>query len=319
MEKFDLDEIGAQLRSLSTTEKLNYWQEIIERFLFIPLKHIPFDSLEAVEALYVKLFGIGYRLMAPLQIPFHIYKEHFMERENDPEYIYWFLKYEAQFELERLMKNEKVEKNLRLTDDTKSKWINGRLKKIEDFENQSRELLSNGMINIYTDLNNNTYRKEIECLRVLEDYYNSEVLDEKNRKSNFTAKLYAEHIFLQEYLKMELKKFGNGNDHVKKRRKPELTLREIGLKYFYENLTITRKNGDEIAKEYGHTSGEKLFQHYTHYSSRTNRTGKPFPFTNNKLSFKIKLFEKVITLLPPSMQEPAIDELKIIRDYLLEL
>src|SRR5690606_32483357 len=53
--------------------------------------------------------------------------------------------------------------------------------------------------------------------------------------------------------------------------KPELTINQIALKYVYSEIQITRENGNKIAKEYGHNSGEKLFQRFTYYSSAANR------------------------------------------------
>ena len=82
------------------------------------------------------------------------------------------------------------------------------------------------------------------------------------------------------------------------KQKPELTINQIALKYVYELLQITRENGKEIARKYGHNSGEKLFQRFTYYSSTANRKGKPSPCTPKKLDNKIKLIESIIELLP---------------------
>ncbi len=92
------------------------------------------------------------------------------------------------------------------------------------------------------------------------------------------------------------------------KQKPELKINQIALKYAYEGLQITRENGNEIAKEYGHNSGEKLFQRFTHFSSLANRKGKPDLCTPKKLDNKIKLIESVIELLPTDKQERAKNE-----------
>ena len=95
--------------------------------------------------------------------------------------------------------------------------------------------------------------------------------------------------------------------------KPELKIDQIAIKYAYEGLQITRENGNEIAKEYGHNSGEKLFQRFTYFSSSANRKGKPNLCTPKKLDNKIKLIESVIELLPTDKQERAKDEVSILK------
>lgn len=93
---------------------------------------------------------------------------------------------------------------------------------------------------------------------------------------------------------------------------PKLKIDQIALKCVYEGLQITRENGNEIAKQYGHTSGEKLFQRFTYYLSTANRKAKPDLCTPKKLKNKIKLIESVIELLPIDKQARAIDEVAIL-------
>lgn len=92
----------------------------------------------------------------------------------------------------------------------------------------------------------------------------------------------------------------------------KLNINQIALKHFYEGLSITRENGNQIAKQYGHNSGEKLFQRFTYFSSSANRRGRPTPDTRKKLENKIKLFESVIDLLPNDKRRIANDELLIL-------
>jgi PBP1b-binding outer membrane lipoprotein LpoB len=96
------------------------------------------------------------------------------------------------------------------------------------------------------------------------------------------------------------------------KQKSKLTINQIALKYAYEGLQITRENGNEIIKQYGLTSGEKLFQRFTYYTSIANRKGKPIGCTPKKLRIKIKLIESVIELLPIEKQQRAIDEVSIL-------
>ena len=95
--------------------------------------------------------------------------------------------------------------------------------------------------------------------------------------------------------------------------KPELTINQIALIYAYSEIQITRKNGNEIAKEYGHNSGEKLFQRFTFYSSPANRKGRPQPCTPKKLKNKIELLESVLEHLPKDKQNRIKDEVSILK------
>jgi hypothetical protein len=81
-------------------------------------------------------------------------------------------------------------------------------------------------------------------------------------------------------------------------------------------MLITRANGNEIAEQYGHSSGEKLFQEFCVFSSRSNRKGKPVPCTIRKLQNKINLIESVIELLADDKKDVAIDEVSILKNIL---
>jgi|TARA_B110000879_G_scaffold106228_1_gene142994 hypothetical protein len=95
----------------------------------------------------------------------------------------------------------------------------------------------------------------------------------------------------------------------------KLSIKQIALKHVYEGNQITRNNGNQIAQIHGHNSGEKLFQEYTYYTSKTNRKGKPAPFTIRKLENKITLFEDVLELLSPENQGRIKDEIAILKSF----
>lgn len=113
------------------------------------------------------------------------------------------------------------------------------------------------------------------------------------------------------------KELSKENSVITKTSKAEkkLSLKQIALKYFYEGRSITRKNADSIVKEYGFTSGEKLFQYFSYFSSSSNRRGKPSPCTPTTLKNKIALFEEVLSLLSKKHQARAKDEIKILNSY----
>lgn len=95
-----------------------------------------------------------------------------------------------------------------------------------------------------------------------------------------------------------------------------LRIDQIALIHFYEANQITRDNGNEIARNYNHTSGEKLFQRFTYYSSTANRKGKPTPCTPKKLKNKIELFESVVIHLSDKVKQRALDEIIILKTIL---
>jgi hypothetical protein len=95
---------------------------------------------------------------------------------------------------------------------------------------------------------------------------------------------------------------------VKNKSEKKFSLSQIALIYYYKEESITRKNSDQIAKKFGHNSGEKLFQLFSKYSSRANRIGNES--TDKKNSNKLKLFEIIISELPEKNKRKAIDEMK---------
>jgi hypothetical protein len=132
---------------------------------------------------------------------------------------------------------------------------------------------------------------------------NRDILNEKN----YPFIHWRDNHFLKEIILQKQKSI------VSKLPKDKLTLEQIALKSVYEGLSITRVNANQIAKENGHNSGEKLFQRFTHYSNTQNRKGKPNPLTAKKFQNKIELFESVIELLPEPNKQRAIDELNILK------
>ncbi len=108
----------------------------------------------------------------------------------------------------------------------------------------------------------------------------------------------------------------NGNDSSESSKKPKpegLILRQIALIYVYNGLSITRENGVEIAKQYGHSSGEKLFHHFCFYSKVSNRIERPTPCSKRKLYNKIELFESIIPHLAETKMKRAIDEVNSLK------
>ncbi|MCD8409671.1 hypothetical protein [Tenacibaculum finnmarkense] len=101
----------------------------------------------------------------------------------------------------------------------------------------------------------------------------------------------------------------------KESQKIKLSIKQVALKYIYEGKSITRQNSNSIIKEYGHTSGDKLYNEYTRYSSKTNRIANEE--TEQKLKNKIKLIESVISLLSIENQEKPKKEITDLKAKLI--
>lgn len=91
-----------------------------------------------------------------------------------------------------------------------------------------------------------------------------------------------------------------------------LSIPQIAIIHFYNGNQITRKNGNEIAKQHNHNSGERLFQKFTYFSSPANRKGKPTLCTPKKLKNKIELFESIVSHLTDAAKNRANDEIQIL-------
>ncbi|WNM18534.1 hypothetical protein [Flavobacterium capsici] len=103
------------------------------------------------------------------------------------------------------------------------------------------------------------------------------------------------------------------DESLKEKITPELSIKQIALKLVYEGAVVNRNNCGEIIKEYGHSSGEKLFQEFTYFSSSQNRKGNPTNPTPKTFQNKIELFESVIGLLSDANKQRALDELSILK------
>lgn len=197
-------------KSLSISEKLEFWKSIIDKHLNEPLT-IQFGEYEftseqenAKKKQLMKLFGTNYRLISPLLIPERIYNEHFENGLNDPEFTYWFLQHNAQtyFDVEIKMKRffEKLKTPL------SENFIKAELKILNDFEQKAESLLHESKFDIYNDYSSSEYAKEIEYLRIKAEYYKVHALPWVQAIGNTTIVLYAQHVYLKEFLENELNK-----------------------------------------------------------------------------------------------------------------
>jgi hypothetical protein len=251
-------------KNLTITEKLNYWQNVIETNISEPLKKkygndflFKFEAEQEQRKILTKLFGLKYNLVSPLLIPIHIYNEHFENGLNEPEFTYWFLKYNSQtfFEVEIIMKRLPEKLNTPLSEN----FINVELKKLNDFEIRAESLLHENKFDIYDEYSYSEYTKEIEYLRIKAEYYKTHALPSVHAIGNTTVVLYAEHILLKEFLENELKKVQPQN------RLQLIKGAVVTNKWANSSLSQMRYNSTEIWHQVAgyHWEGETLYKNHS--------------------------------------------------------
>ena len=186
--------------------------------------------------------------------------------------------------------------------------------KTKEFTNALRELYLSNDENkddkykvIFDVINKASFRivKENFEINPLGTYWAVIIYNLELAKSHISELHFKETDYYYPFLKLEYTPHQTETEKLK--------IDQIALKYAYENKQITRENGNEIAKKYGHNSGEKLFQRFTYWLSSTNRKAKPTLFTPKRLKNKIELFESVIPYLSENNKKRAIDEIKILK------
>jgi hypothetical protein len=89
---------------------------------------------------------------------------------------------------------------------------------------------------------------------------------------------------------------------------PMLTLQQIALLYAYEGKAIPKADANEIAREYGHKSGGKLYDHYRTVCQRAGRVGDEI--RGQRLVPMIKNIKVVVPYLTGIQQRQAEIELQ---------
>jgi len=149
------------------------------------------------------IFGNN-RLVTALNIQESTYEIYFKNASNNPEYTYWFLKYNANQVFEHTI-NSKDFKN-KINSNLKNTFIQSELKEFEQNEKIAIDLLLNKKLDIYNKHPNNyQYIKELALLRILDgNYYKENTTESISSWSAFEVQSYYKHILLKPYLKAEL-------------------------------------------------------------------------------------------------------------------
>lgn len=96
---------------------------------------------------------------------------------------------------------------------------------------------------------------------------------------------------------------------------PKLSIKQIALKLAYEGTKVSKENANQIIREFGHNSGQKLIIEFNKVYNSRNRITDPDE-TKRILQNKINLFESVAEILSPQFRSKADDEIKILKSYL---
>lgn len=209
--EFNLNDIQLKIRQKKTiTDKLNYWRGIVFKYIDEPAEKIQTESQDIFETarykdkIVTQLFNDVFDLPF-FPIPQSIYNEHFKSAINEPELTYWFLNYYAKMFSERRKEVLKAGGGLHSVIPIKKEIL-----RIEELEKNAKEwfLDPKRKINLSTTPPTQPEREKIEIIRVLDkEYYkNYPVSDIHASGGNITIEVYAEHIYLKDFLETKLKK-----------------------------------------------------------------------------------------------------------------
>ncbi len=163
-----------------------------------------------------------------------------------------------------------------------------------------------------------SYEKfKIKIKQGLSDF---EDLWEKENNNNKLTTDTSDRLNFRKYF-LELINFQKTNAFTQPKKVTDLRtpVKVIGLKHYYEGIQITRENCQTYAEQYGWvspSSGEGLFQDYTHYCASENRKAKPE--TPKKLENKIVLFKKALEVVEEVNKDKVQADINKLEGYLSE-
>lgn len=206
MSMLDLKTVERELKKLSTiTEKLDYWNNVFIENIAKPLNENINKSfqinMQNQKVLLTQLFGNKYTLITSICIPQKLYSVYFEPFKNKAEYSYWFLNRDADAYFKALIKGKNFEE--KLISNIAKIHIEKELKQISEFESHAVKLFNDNAFDIYkkysyTQYEYNQYKKEIEYLRIKENYYQNHYLSDE--QFTIVKELYAIHVLFKDYL-----------------------------------------------------------------------------------------------------------------------
>lgn len=136
----------------------------------------------------------------------------------------------------------------------------------------------------------------IECIKTMVVYHQTLYKPEEREQDHYELLELADRFlsWLESKIILCTGLDSDGQTTVVKR-SVRLTQRAIALVCVYMNRLVTRENCNQIAAEYGHKSGGKIYNSYTHFSKRINVIGTEATPVKDKN--KVNLLETVIDVL----------------------
>ena len=135
-------------------------------------------------------------------------------------------------------------------------------------------------------------------------------LDELLKDYRFpTGEFYQDVMLCKGRILEEIQQIDAEPEEQEKKTK-RIRMKVIALKYALEGKAITRKNGPDIAKLYGHSSGDALYNDYCKYANRIDRLGHPG--SQGELKGKINVYRETLKILKGEAKERAQSELNIL-------
>ena len=341
------EEINLKLNQLnSITDKLNYLKIIKESFydklIFLEhsLNEIEYDNFLINRAIYWNLVYEDKKFISNLCIPESIYKSHIESESEKSEYIYWFLKFEANILFEKIINENSFKQDI--FSDLKEANILKRLNELNKMKDIAMGLLINNKIDIRNwHTNNSRYPQEIILLRVLDgNYYKNTPKEYPYRHCSPEVQMYAKYILLKPYLEKLLKNEINyliGNKNVENYNSYPVFRHEIVdtifsfLKHYFdinqhnELKSILEDGNDLKSKLIFKGNANQLADAFKQLINGNLITGckketlekwvfKNFQYSNNKdipTDFKLRYLQDIISTNKDSCKKPIFDVKKI--------
>ena len=204
----------------SITQKLDFWKKeyydvFKENEKYYDLWSKPIDKPVSqffqsdLPGLVSKYFGnVG--MTSPAMIPTKIYKKHFDNALEIPEFNSWFLIFDAhkwanEYYIPKFIKS--------LNNPITNELIQAELKILMDFEDKAKDLLLEGKIDIYSQ-STERYPREKILKRLQANYYEGKVINYLHTKGgNTPVDVMAVHWYYKNWLIDELLKLGGRNPY----------------------------------------------------------------------------------------------------------
>lgn len=267
----DLDNI---LSKLNTRERLDYLVKTRDSFDKALLKLLP---------------------ISPIGIPEPIYEKYFSKGLQDPEFTFWFLKFEANIYFEMLIEQDSWEDTLKGA--LALQQIKAELASIQDFETKAGKLLAEGKIDIRPQANRSyANHEEQEYCRIADGYYERHPLADVHSIGNPAVRLYARHILLKEFLEDQLKDFKDSSVRILGGGIESLSSANKALALYYMGWTQNQVND-----QYGQISS--MANDFRKWAKEENRTDAD---TDKKVKSLKKRLVTVMAALSDQSQQSAV-------------